>query len=227
NLAVRSWLINAGTRTILVDTCIGNHKERPRWPTWHQRSSDGYLRALSAAGVSPEAVDIVFCTHLHADHVGWNTTLRDGRWVPTFKNARTLVGRADYLHYEALATDDKHGAFADSVAPIMEHGLMDLVDDGYDLGPGLTLTASPGHSPGHMCLEAPGGIFAGDAIHSPFQLADPTIACAFDTDAALAIATRLALLERVAESGVLLIPTHFPARGRARIARHGHGFRAL
>ncbi|MEM9221305.1 MAG: MBL fold metallo-hydrolase [Pseudomonadota bacterium] len=223
-LQVRSWLIRAGGRNILVDACVGAEKDRSSWPEWHQRDGATYQAGLAAAGLAPSDIDIVFCTHLHADHVGWNTVLHDGRWVPTFTNARTLVGRTEYDHFAQATSGTAKTAFADSVLPVMEAGLMDLVDDGYELAKDFSLTLTPGHSPGHMCLNAPGAVFCGDVIHSPIQLADPDLACAFDFDRDAARKARKALLETVAEAGSLLVPTHFPDPGRCWLQRSGERY---
>jgi glyoxylase-like metal-dependent hydrolase (beta-lactamase superfamily II) len=188
HLAMRSWLIRMPGRTILVDTCVGAGKERALRPEWHRRAGAEYLAALAAEGLSSEDIDVVLCTHLHADHVGWNTRLQDGRWVPTFPNARYVAARTDYAHWEAATRADPatgHGCFTDSVLPVMEAGRMDLVEDGWDLGPGLTLAEAPGHSPGHLVMHAahgPGGVFCGDVIHSPVQLVRPDWSSAFCWD---------------------------------------------
>jgi glyoxylase-like metal-dependent hydrolase (beta-lactamase superfamily II) len=229
HLKIRSWLLKLGGRVILIDSCVGNHKVRPLRPDWHQRDGTAWLTALAATGVAPDDIDIVMCTHLHADHVGWNTRLEDGRWVPTFPKARYICGRQEYRFWEGehQAGREKHGAFADSVLPVMEAGRMDLVDDGYDLGTGLTLHAAPGHTPGHTCVHAkqgPGAVFSGDAIHSPLQLAYPDWSSAFCTDPDRARRTRLALLEDIADSGRLLIPAHFPDPGWTRIIQSETGF---
>lgn len=229
HLKIRSWLLRRNGRTILVDTCVGADKERPHWPAWHRRDGASWLVALAAEGLRPEDIDIVFCTHLHADHVGWNTRLIDGRWVPTFPNARYIVSRQEYQYWEAAAaTADRHGAFADSVTPVMEAGRMDLVDDGWDLARGLTLLAAPGHTPGHTCLHVtggPGAVFCGDVVHSPVQLAHPDWSSAFCSDPDLARRTRKALLDDLADSERFLVPGHFDAPGWRRVRRDGAAYR--
>ena len=226
HLAVQAYLLQVDGLCILVDTCVGEHKPRPNRPDWHQRKTSGFLARLAQAGVAPEAIDIVFCTHLHADHVGWNTQWRDGRWVPSFPKARYLIGRTEYAHWEARR-DLNHGAFNDSVLPIMECGQMVLVDDGYALTPGLTLLPLPGHSPGQMGLQIdrPGGkaLFCGDAFHSPVQIFRPDWASAFCSDPAGAIALRERLLGELAEERRLLVPAHFRGSGRALIRRNADG----
>ena len=134
-------------------------------------------------GVQPESVDIVFCTHLHVDHVGWNTLLRDGRCVPTFPNARYLAGRREFEYWQQQNREPGGDAvqlpgFRDSVLPILEAGQLELVEDGYELGRGLALLPLPGHTPGRLGVRAEGAvpaIFCGDAIHSPLQVLDPAL----------------------------------------------------
>ena len=179
-----------------------------------------------------EGLDFVCCTHFHADHVGWNTRLSDGRWVPTFANARTLAGRAEFDHWQALVAATREepssrlDAFRDSVLPVHEAGLMELVDDGFEVTRGLTLRRSPGHTPGHMSIEAASegrrGVFCGDAIHSPVQMALPHISTAFCTDKAEAARTRRDILEDLADSDDLLVPTHFRGSGICHVhSAHG------
>ena len=232
HLKIRSWLLRLNGRVVLIDTCVGAQKDRPHRPDWHRRDGAAWLAALAAEGLGPEDVDIVMCTHLHADHVGWNTQLIDGRWVPTFPNARYVCARTEYDHWEDVSAQggDRHGAIADSVLPVMEAGAMDLVDDGWELGPGLELQAAPGHTPGHMCVLAQhgcGAAFVGDAIHSPVQLARPELSSAFCSDPDQARMTRTRLLDDIADSDRLLIPAHFPDPGWIRVRRDGAAYRPL
>ena len=235
-LASQSILLRFGARTVLIDTCVGCGKPRPARPAWHAREGHAYLDRLAAMGVQPEQVDTVFCTHLHVDHVGWNTQLRDGRWVPTFPNARYLFGRTELAHWQAQADRQgagavNHGSFADSVLPILEAGQADLVDDGHDLAAGMVLRGLPGHTPGQMGLfldSADGrALFCGDAIHSPAQIARPAWSSAFCADAALSAHTRTAIVEDAAERGTLLVPAHFRGAGCAHVKRDGGAFRPV
>ena len=229
-LAGRSILLRFGSRVVLVDTCVGCGKSRPIRPAWHMRQGRAYLDALAAHGVQPEQVDTVFCTHLHVDHVGWNTRLLDGRWVPTFPNARYLMGRTELAHWQAQAATlgagvINHGSYADSVLPVIEAGLAELVDDGHELAPGLVLRPLPGHTPGQMGLFASGAhgsaLFCGDAIHSPIQLTRPHWSSAFCADPAQAAQTRRAIIEQALEHDTLLVPAHFRGSGGARLRRQG------
>jgi len=218
-LAVQSHLLRFGGKTILIDTCVGEHKPRPARPNWHQRTATRYLANLAAAGCTPDAVDMVMCTHLHADHVGWNTRLASGRWVPTFANARYLMSQTeiDYRQKEAAARPDAdHGSFADSVLPVIERGLVTAVRAGDSILDGGHILPLPGHAPGQIGLELAAGkdermIFCGDAIHSPVQVFQPDWSSRFCHDAARAVATRRALLARAADEGVRLIPAHLRA----------------
>lgn len=215
-LGVQSHLVRVAGLTVLVDTCVGEHKPRPRRADWHERAATGYLARLAAAGVRAEDVDLVLCTHLHADHVGWNTRAENGRWIPTFPNARYLAARRELDHWaaaEAAAPGvPNHGSWADSVAPLIEAGRMEAVDDGASLGAGLSLIPLPGHSPGQIGLSlshAKGrALLCGDAIHSPVQLRRPDWCSAFCHDPAGAVATRLALLEDAHGDGALILPGH-------------------
>lgn len=233
-LGVQSWLLRAGGLTILIDSCVGEHKERPRRADWHRRAGTGFLDRLAAAGVSPDEVDIVMCTHLHADHVGWNTRLDDGRWVPTFPRARYLMGTTELAHWQAVEAREpgahNHGVYADSVLPVIEAGLAETVDDGYDLTRGMRIETMPGHTPGQigLCLDCRShgqALFCGDAIHSPVQVYQPDWASAFCSDRKQAVATRLALLERAAETGALVVPAHLRGAHGMTIAREGGGYR--
>lgn len=233
-LGVHSHLVQAGGKTILVDTCIGEHKPRPRRADdWHERRETGYLDRLAAHGLKPEDIDIVVCTHLHADHVGWNTMLVDGRWVPTFPNARYLVGRREFEHWQALERIEpgkhNHGAFTDSVLPILEAGQLDLVADDAGIAEGVSLKPMPGHSPGQLgvCLCHGGEkvIICADAIHSVIQVFHPEWCSRFCSDPQVAIATRIALLDEAAETGAILIPAHLRHYRGFRIRREAGGYR--
>lgn len=211
-LGVHSHPIRIGGRTVLIDACVSEHKPRPRRPDWHQRASTGFLERLAGVDLRPEDIDIVMCTHLHTDHVGWNTQLVDGRWVPTFPNARYLIGRTEFAHWQSEEQASpglhNHGCFSDSVMPIVEAGLAEFVDDGFDIASGLSLIALPGHTPGQLGLCLFHGtrqaIFCADAVHSPVQVFHPDWASRFCSDPAMAIATRQELFERLAGTDDLL-----------------------
>jgi glyoxylase-like metal-dependent hydrolase (beta-lactamase superfamily II) len=231
-LSVHSWLVRVGGRRVLVDACVGNGKPRPARPRWHLMQSR-YLERLAGAGVAPEEVDLVLCTHLHVDHVGWFTRLEDGRWVPTFPNARYLFSRLDYDHYLALDRDPatgpaNHGSFRDSVMPVVDAGLAQLVAGHHDVDEHLAIDPAPGHTPGTVAITLASrgerAVFCGDILHHAIQVLHPewnSFACA---DAARARASRRAVLERCAGTGALLMPAHFGAPFACRVDARGDGF---
>jgi glyoxylase-like metal-dependent hydrolase (beta-lactamase superfamily II) len=236
HLACHSFLLRHAGRVILVDTCVGCGKSRPLRPSWDRRSDDGFLHRLRAAGVAPEQVDTVFCTHLHADHVGWNTRLDDGRWVPSFPKARYLIGRAEMAHWQEQVVQRgldavNHGAHADSVLPVLQAGQVELVDDGFDLAAGLVLRGLPGHTPGQMGLHVDRGqaraLFCGDALHTPIQVPHPEWSSAICADPDAAAKTRLAMLQDAAESGRLVVPAHLRAAPYMRISATPSGLRPV
>lgn len=231
----QSWLIRRDGLTVLVDACLGEHKERPLRPAWHRRSGTAYLARLKAEGVTPEQVDCVLCTHLHADHVGWNTRLENGRWVPSFPNARYLVGARELAHARHLAATPSdpphdHGSFADSVQPLLDAGRIDAVEDTHEIADGLRLAPAHGHTPGQVMLrvEQPGeraALLTGDVIHHPVQLAMPEVSSRFCADPAAAAVTRRRVLEEAADSDAHLLTAHFPGPEHHRVRRDGARFR--
>jgi glyoxylase-like metal-dependent hydrolase (beta-lactamase superfamily II) len=222
-MSFHSYVLRTPHHTILIDGCVGNNKERPERPMWH-RQEGPYLDRLGQAGVRPEEVDVVFCTHLHADHVGWNTRLREGRWVPTFPNARYVFARREYEHWEKLhraGQAPNHDSFKDSVLPVMEAKQADLVESDHEIEAGIHLEGAYGHTPGTCLLHVkrPGahGVFIGDVMHTPVQLADPGLSSRFCSDAAQSAATRRALCERYADTATMLYTGHFPGSSATRI----------
>ena len=222
-MSFHSYVLRTPHHTILIDGCVGNHKERPERPMWH-RQEGPYLDRLATAGVRPEEIDVVFCTHLHADHVGWNTQLRDGRWVPTFPNARYIFARREYEYWEKLhraGQAPNHDSFADSVLPVMEAKQADLVESDHEIESGIHLEAAYGHTPGTCLLHVKSGgehgVFIGDVMHTPVQLADPGLSSRFCSDAAQSAVTRRALCERYADTASMLFTGHFPGSSAARI----------
>jgi len=234
-LSFQTFVLRTGRHTILIDTCTGNDKERPTRPNWH-RQQGPYLDRLRALGVPPEAVDFVFCTHLHADHVGWNTRLENGRWVPTFPKARYVFARREYEHWEKVHREVganggepvSHGSFADSVLPVVEARRAVFVESDHEIESGVFLEPAPGHTPGNCLLHAKNGgkhaVFIGDVMHTAAQLARPTLSSRFCTDPALSAKTRVALCERHAESDTVILACHFPTPVAGRIRRHRSGF---
>jgi glyoxylase-like metal-dependent hydrolase (beta-lactamase superfamily II) len=226
------FVVRTGRHTILIDSCLGNDKERPTRPQFH-RLRTPFLADLTRAGVKPEEVDYVMCTHLHWDHVGWNTRLQDGRWVPTFPKARYVMARREFEHWQGAhrsGEDTPHRrAFEDSVLPIVRAAQSVLVDDDYAFEDGLWFESAPGHTPGNVVIHARSGgdhaVFLGDVLHHQFQLMEPswsTLAC---SDRELSKKTRMRLVEEYAAEGTRLLPGHFPAPTVGRIVRRGSAYR--
>ena len=230
-MPVSSFVLNTRHGNVLIDTCVGNHKDRPLLGEFH-RLTTNYLDRLAGIGLRPEDIDYVMCTHLHVDHVGWNTQLVDGRWVPTFPNARYVFSRTEY---DATARDSRttpvqfiRNVYEDSVLPVMEAGQVDLVDGVHEMLDVLTLRPAPGHSPGHLRIELRSGgsvaAFAGDLLHSPIQVPFWQWSSKVCWDRAMAAQTRRDLLEFCVSENVLLIPGHFQAPHVARIRSTGQQF---
>ena len=230
-MSFHSFLVRTGRHTILVDTCFGNDKERPSRPQGH-RVKTGFLDDLARAGVRPEEVDYVMCTHLHWDHVGWNTRLLDGRWVPTFPNARYIMARREYQYWDAqYAKGDRsiHSVgFGDSVLPVMRAERAVLVEDDFELQDGVWLEPCPGHTPGNVVINLRSGVtrgaFPGDVIHSPLQIARPDWSSRARHDLALSAASRRRFLEQHADTGNVIMPAHFLAPAAGCIVRRGGAF---
>jgi glyoxylase-like metal-dependent hydrolase (beta-lactamase superfamily II) len=228
----QTFVIRHGRTTILVDTCIGNDKERPDFPLAH-RLRNPYLERLAAAGCRPEDVDIVLCTHFHVDHVGWNTRLDNGRWVPTFPKARYIFSREEYARYAPENRTRQPppflDVFEDSVLPVIEAGQAEFISGVSAVHELLTAYPAPGHTPGHIAIRAgrapETGIFLGDIIHNPIQIAEPDLNSAFCENPAQARASRRRLLEEAAAENHLLVPGHFCAPYIGRVRPSGAGFR--
>ena len=217
-LSVHSWLLKVGGKTILIDCCCGNNKNKmPGRPFWHMLN-EPYLERLAAAGAKPEDIDMVMCTHLHHDHVGWNTRQKDGKWVPTFPNARYVFSKPDVDYFSKIDADPKEGpaelgTFRECVVPILEYGKADLVSGGpYRLNDFIEIDSAPGHSPGHVFfkLESKGqrAAFIGDVWHHLLQVYYPDWNFTKNSDAAQAVVSRRKVLDYCARSGALVFPGH-------------------
>ena len=227
-LTIQAFLVRTRHHTILIDTCVGDHKPRPRRLFWHLQRLDIFLPRLLAAGVAPESVDYVMCTHLHADHVGWNTRLRDGRWVPTFPNARYIFGRQEWESWGALHRETPQPHLVDSILPVIEARQAQFVSNDFALDDEVWLEPTPGHTAGHVSVHLASrgaeAVITGDCIHSPVQCLEPGWIMRSDSDPALANTTRLNLLERYCDSNVLLCATHFPEPSAGRVVQRGKAF---
>jgi glyoxylase-like metal-dependent hydrolase (beta-lactamase superfamily II) len=231
-MPVPSWLLRIGKFNVLIDTCLGNDKNRNEFPEMHMLTNR-YLERLAGLGLAPGDIDYVLCTHLHVDHVGWNTYLRNGRWVPTFPNASYVISRREYEAAKKEAADPGAPAFVrntfeDSIYPVVESGKACLVDDVHELLDCLTLRSAPGHSPGHVRIELASqgalAVFAGDILHSPLQIPFWQWSSIVCWNQAMAADARRELLEFCCSENALLIPGHFEAPHVGRIRRDGTTF---
>jgi len=223
-MPVQSYLVRTRHHLILIDTCVGCNKSYSDPPEWHQRGNDVWLRNLAAAGVHPDNIDYVFCTHLHSDHCGWNTRLIDGRWVPTFPNAKYVFAREEYQAME----EENHPIFVDNVAPIMAARQAILVDLDYALDDEIWLESTPGHSAGHVAIHLKSGqhhaVMCGDLIHTPLQLAEPGWTPTFEYDMAASTNTRKTFLNTHCETDTLVLTAHFPSPSVGHIIPRGNGY---
>lgn len=227
-MSIHALLIEAGEHKIIVDTCIGNDKTRSI-PNWTNLQGP-FLQDIAALGFSREQVDMVLCTHLHVDHVGWNTMLVDGQWRPTFPNARYLMGSKEFQYWTEEASEDAYGdVIGDSVRPVFDAGLVDLVAMDHQLTDEICLEPTIGHTPGHVSVHIRSAgeeaLITGDCIHHPCQIAMPDWSSSADFDAAVAIETRNALLRRYADQPILIIGTHFATPTAGHLIRVGDQYK--
>src|SRR5207302_598411 len=228
-LVVETQSGKTGNPRIIVDTCLGNDKENRRIPTWN-RLQTGFLGDLAAAGYARETIDTVICTHLHVDHVGWNTMLVEGRWVPTFPEARYLMGRIEFAHWTSQRErEDMSAVLADSVKPVWEAGLVDLVETDHRICGEVSLVPSSGHTPGHVSVriasQGEEALITGDFMHHPCQIAHPEWSSTADSDPVEARLTREHMLTQFADAPILVIGTHFAGRTAGHVVRDGDAFR--
>jgi glyoxylase-like metal-dependent hydrolase (beta-lactamase superfamily II) len=241
HIAIQSWVIEVDGMTVVVDTGVGNDRQRPHMPPLDHLNT-GFLAACESAGIDRNAVDVVVNTHIHSDHVGWNTMRDNDTWVPTFPNARYVVPAADYHHFapdgpaatqsprtaeEAVAQRGNQLVFADSVLPIDEAGQLIQWSDDYQISPSLRLRPAPGHTPGSSVLWLDAGqpaVFVGDLTHSPLQLRRPADPCAFEVNATAAAATRRRIFTEAVQANAAVIPAHYPGRGGATIRAVAYQF---
>ena len=227
-LCFQSYIVRTPHHTILIDTCIGNDKPRPTRPKWDMKTDNTYIGGLKAAGFSVEDIDFVMCTHLHPDHVGWNTRLQNGRWVPTFPNARYVFGKTEFEHWTAQNAKAAVPQFVDSVLPVVEAKRADIVERDLAVGDHARILPTPGHTLGHVAFAFGKGkddaVFSGDLIHSPLQAVYPDLSLKFDVDPAQAARTRRGFLERYCDTDTLCCNAHFPSPSAGKIRRKGDGF---
>ena len=227
-MSVHALVVETPDRRIVVDTCLGNDKQRTN-PNWSNLQT-GFLDDLAAAGYPRDSIDTVMCTHLHVDHVGWNTMLVDGRWQPTFPNARYLMAGPEFAYWrEGDHGEEQAVIFGDSVAPVFDAGLVDLIDTEHQICPEVRLVPTHGHTPGHVSVaissKGEEALITGDFIHHPCQMAHVDWSSAVDFDPEAARETRRRMFEALAETPTLVIGTHFAGPTAGRLRRDGDAYR--
>ena len=225
--SIYSLLVQSGNKRIVIDTCVGNDKLRGV-PMWNKLQG-AFLDEIAAAGFPRESVDYVVCTHLHQDHVGWNTMLVDNEWVPTFPNARYMFSKKDWEWLDREPVTFLGDYAGDSVRPVIEAGLTELFEPDRALTSEVSLVSTPGHSPGHISVSiqsrGESAMVTGDLIHHPCQIAQPRWTSPFDYDQAQSLKTRLEFLEHHCDEEILVIGTHFPTPTAGLIVRDGAVYR--
>jgi glyoxylase-like metal-dependent hydrolase (beta-lactamase superfamily II) len=226
----QAFVLKAGKRRIMIDTCVGADRER-EFPVF-TRMRTTFLEDLASIGITPSDVDTVLCTHLHFDHVGWNTRLVDGCWVPTFPKARYLFSRKEYDHWVMLRDTGGYHAvnhLRDSVDPVVAAGLVDFIANDHQLSEEIRLLPTPGHTPDHVSVyissQGEQAVITGDLMHHPIQVAMPAHAATFDMDKKAGSKTRVEFVERFRENPVLIIGSHFADPGAGYIVRHGDAWK--
>ncbi len=228
-LCFQSYIVRTGKHVILVDSCIGNNKDRPARPIWHLKNDNVFMQGLAEVGLTVNDIDFVLCTHLHVDHVGWNTRLENGRWVPTFPKARYLFSKTELDFW--LAENDKTTVppIADSVIPIVEAKRHDLVTNDHAISDLVRLIPTPGHTIDHYAVTlgrtGKDAVITGDLIHSPLQARWPDQAMRIDYDPLQSSATRWKFLESVCDTNTQCCFAHFPSPSRGYVKRWGDGFK--
>lgn len=232
-LSVHSIIVDTGEAKIVVDTCIGNGRDRDPFEVMHMLSTS-YMEDMKGAGYQPDAIDYVLCTHLHLDHVGWNTHEVDGKFVPTFPNASYLMSKGDMEFWGEQEIDDdfmrlQRRVWDDSVQPVLDAGLSQSIEGPAEVCAGVRLIPTPGHTPGHcsVIIESKGetAMITGDFIHHPIQFNDPGLVSPFDVDNDTAVATRRRIFGEYADSPTLIIGTHFAGPTAGKLVRDGDTYR--
>ncbi|MBI3799691.1 MAG: MBL fold metallo-hydrolase [Deltaproteobacteria bacterium] len=223
-LSIHTFLIQTKHHTILIDTCIGNEKQNLAFAQWNGRQGF-YLRDLAAASCAPESVDYVFCTHMHLDHTGWSTRLQDGRWTPTFPNAKYLFNKREWEHWQNEPNPEDQAVVQQNIVPIIEAGQVEWVDNAWGIDDEVTLIPTPGHTPGHcrVLLRSNGqeAVITGDMMVHPVQIAEPQWQQQADVDKALAIETRTQFIDQHCDSDTLILGTHFNTATGVHIVSKG------
>jgi glyoxylase-like metal-dependent hydrolase (beta-lactamase superfamily II) len=227
-MSIHSLVMETPKHRIVVDTGLGNDKQGRNVPTWNNRN-EPFLEKLTLAGFPPDSIDTVLCTHLHVDHVGWNTRLAGGKWVPTFANARYLFGKTEFEHWRDHSVEPAHIAvFNDSVKPIWDAGKAELIASDAKITDGISMISTPGHSPGHMSIhirsDGEEGLLTGDVAHHPCQMAHLDWSSTADSDPKQSVVARRELFSRFADTPMLVIGGHYNA---GHIKRDGEAFKFI
>ena len=229
-LCIQSYLVRTPHHNILVDTCVGNHKPRPTRPFWNMMKSDRFEKNLAATGLGVADIDFVMCTHLHTDHVGWNTRLEDGRWVPTFPKARYVFAERELAYWTKRQKDDATAVpwITNSVLPIVAANRADIVKSAHAFNDLVTLIPTPGHSIDHYSVQVgkPGAdaVITGDMIHSPLQARYPELGMMADYNSKQAGVSRRELFGRFCDTSTLMCTAHFPSPSTGRLVRWRDAF---
>lgn len=225
--AIHALIVDTPDLNIIVDTCIGNDKDRVI-PAWNKLQTP-FLSDIAEAGYPRESIDKVMCTHLHVDHVGWNTMLHEDTWVPTFEHARYLYSKTEFEHWRGENQESYGPLLADSIMPVFEAGLVDLVQQDHQICPEIRLIPTPGHTPGHVSvmIESKGesALITGDFLHHPCQIVHPEWSSSPDVDPAQAIATRRSMYQKLAGTPTLMIGTHFATPTAGHLVKDGNSYR--
>lgn len=225
--AIHALIIETSARTIMVDTCVGNDKRRGN-PAWNQMQT-AFLDDMDRVGYCRDSIDSVLCTHLHVDHVGWNTLFVDGKWIPTFPRARYLIGRTEFAHWQEDTNEEQMMVMGDSVLPVFDAGLVDLIESDHEISDEVSLIPTIGHTPGHVSVriksKGEDALITGDFIHHPCQFAHPEWSSAFDSDPVQSVQTRLEMFDKYADTPILIIGTHFATPTAGHLKRDGDVYR--
>jgi glyoxylase-like metal-dependent hydrolase (beta-lactamase superfamily II) len=230
-LCIQSFVIKTPHHNILVDACVGNHKKRPTRPFWNMMNSDRFEQGLAAIGLSVNDIDYVMCTHLHGDHVGWNTRQENGRWVPTFPKARYIMTDRELAHWSAIEKENPQNVpwITDSVLPIVAAKREQIVKSDFAFNEQIQFIPTPGHTIDHFSVlvgrRGEDALITGDMIHSPLQAKYPDMGMMADYDSAQAGRTRRQIFDRFGEEPTVLCATHFPAPSTGNVRRSGDGYK--
>ncbi len=228
-LCFQSYIVRTPHHVVLIDTCYGNEKNLPRRPSWHMTKHDTYMRGLAAHGLTVDDIDFVMCTHLHVDHVGWNTRRENGRWVPTFPRARYLFSAKELAFWTARNEKETLPYMVESVLPVVAANRVDLITSTHELGDHIRLLPTPGHTTDHFAVRLgrthDAAVVTGDLLHSPLQMRYPELKMRADVDPDQGVRTRRSFLERYCDTDTLCCTAHFPSPSVGRIRRWDDGFR--